>query len=325
MNLTADFTCWQSIQKQQKIFQAAKTKELKTGQEKIHSVRWSPDGTCLASGSADSSLKVWSFQQANSDFVLLNGFREHSSSITQLSWNPANSFQLATASLDKTVLFWDIRERNSVQQLQNDDENINITWSPDGQQVAVGTKRDHLKILDVRNMQPVWNQNFSTEINEFGWSMSMQHFVLATGKGNIQVYDASSYMPLQALNAHTSNCYCLEFDRSGRFFATGGADAVILVWDCKSFVPIQSFTSLSSPSRTLGFSHDGNCLAAGSEDKFLDIWRMETGQSVMQIPINSPVNSLDWHPSKQLVAFADDSSQEDVRHSSLVKIFGFDS
>ena len=321
MNLTADFTCWQSIQKLQKTFQGAKTKELKSGQEKIHSVRWSPDGSRLASGSADSFLKVWTFHQATSEFILLNEYHEHSNSITQLCWNPTDSNTFATASLDKSVLFWDVREGKSISKIQSIDENINFSWSPDGHQVAIGTKSDQIKIVDIRNMQPIFDQKFTIEINEFGWGKTMQQFILTTGHGTIQVYNTASYNLQQTLNAHTSNCYCLDFDSTGRFFATGGADAVILVWDCKSFIPVQSFTSLTSAPRTLAFSYDGNCVAAGSEDKVLEIWRMETGQSLVQIPVNSPVNTLAWHPFKQLVAFAEDLSSD---RSSGLKIFGFE-
>lgn len=34
---------------------------------------------------------------------------------------------------------------------------------------------------------------------------------------------------VKQLQSHTANCYCIEFDPTNRYFATGGADALVNV------------------------------------------------------------------------------------------------
>ena len=42
------------------------------------------------------------------------------------------------------------------------------------------------------------------------------------------------------LNAHTANCLCIEFDPTGRYFATGSADALVSVWDVANLVCVRA-------------------------------------------------------------------------------------
>ena len=44
------------------------------------------------------------------------------------------------------------------------------------------------------------------------------------------------------LNAHPANCICIEFDKRGRYFATGSADAVMSLWDVSELVCTCTFS-----------------------------------------------------------------------------------
>ena len=78
--------------------------------------------------------------------------------------------------------------------------------------------------------------------------------MLTTGSGQVQIFDWNSYIKsanddsgtlekfrLDSLNAHSSNCICIEFDRSGRYFAVGSNDALISLWDAKHMIPIRTY------------------------------------------------------------------------------------
>lgn len=109
--------------------------------------------------------------------------------------------------------------------------------------------------------------------------------------------------PIQSINAHPSNCICIKFDPTGKYFATGSADALVSLWDVEELVCVRCFSRsvcvwhdniivlesvlcidcgfhhrLDWPVRTLSFSHDGKMLASASEDHFIDIAEVETGQ-----------------------------------------------
>jgi len=106
--------------------------------------------------------------------------------------------------------------------------------------------------------------------------------------GQVLVYDWQNYIKspndeansldkflLDRLDAHSSNCICLQFDKSGKYFAVGSNDALISLWDAKTMIPIRTYAELAWPVRTLSFSHDSRLIAAASEDHFVDISLVE--------------------------------------------------
>lgn len=48
--------------------------------------------------------------------------------------------------------------------------------------------------------------------------------------------------PLDMLNAHPANCICLKFDPTGKYFATGSADALVSLWDVAELVCVRTFS-----------------------------------------------------------------------------------
>ena len=61
------------------------------------------------------------------------------------------------------------------------------------------------------------------------------------------------------------------FSPCGKWFAVGGADAIVSIWDAYEYIPVRTISRLEWPVRTLSFSHNGKLLAAASEDHVIDI------------------------------------------------------
>lgn len=91
-----------------------------------------------------------------------------------------------------------------------------------------------MTIIDIRQDGPMTQMKFSMEINEMAWSPSGDHLIVTTGLGTIEVvqFHDGTLTVTKSLPAHTSNCYCIDFNRStGDCFAVGSADAVVSIWD----------------------------------------------------------------------------------------------
>ncbi|EOD33235.1 hypothetical protein EMIHUDRAFT_98923 [Emiliania huxleyi CCMP1516] len=286
-------------------------REYASHRKKVHTVAWNCSGTKLASGSVDTSVRVWTIDEGGrASDVELKG---HSDSVDQLRWDPKNEHLLGTASGDKTVRIWDARTSKCVHAIETRGENINIRWSPDGQHLAV---------------------------NEMAWDPSGRLFFLTTGAGNVDVFSFVDLLKpppappkawrrlrrsappkpgdgsaapapaatltgaaftgcrfLPAAGGHTANCYCLEFSPSGERFAVGGADALVSLWD--ELACVATFArreQLEWPVRTLSFSHDSSYIAAGtarpaaaashavwtgSEDPLIDVAHVATGKQAL--------------------------------------------
>lgn len=44
------------------------------------------------------------------------------------------------------------------------------------------------------------------------------------------------------LKAHPGTCICIEFDPTGRYFATGSADTLVSLWDVEELACLRTFS-----------------------------------------------------------------------------------
>ncbi|KAJ0102184.1 hypothetical protein Patl1_03696 [Pistacia atlantica] len=321
-------------------FKNLHSREYTGHKKKVHSVAWNCTGTKLASGSVDQTARVWHIEpQGHHDcpslkvgcfcgFVMgklkILNLKGHADSVDQLCWDPKHADLIATASGDKTVRLWDVRSGKCSQQAELSGENINITYKPDGTHVAVGNRDDELTILDVRKFKPIHRRKFGYEVNEIAWNMTGEMFFLTTGNGTVEVLSYPSLRPLDTVMAHTAGCYCIAIDPMGRYFAVGSADSLVSLWDISEMLCVRTFTKLEWPVRTISFNHTGDYIASASEDLFIDISNVHTGRTVHQIPCRAAMNSVEWNPKYNLLAYAGDDKNKYQADEGVFRIFGFE-
>lgn len=241
---------------------------------------------------------------------------------------------------------WDVRAGKCSTTINTKGENINITWSPDGNTIAVGNKEDLVTFIDTRTHKIRAEEQFNFEVNEIAWNNTSDLFFLTNGQGCVHILSYPDLELQHMLKAHPGTCICIEFDPTGRYFATGSADALVSLWDAnelaclvsethsaclrtKSIVLInilqRVFSRLDWPVRTISFSHDGRLLASASEDLIIDIGDTDTGEKVADIAVDAATFTVAWHPKQYLLAYAcDDKDNSDRRRDAgNLRVWGF--
>ena len=86
----------------------------------------------------------------------------------------------------------------------------------------------------MRQERVLTQKKFTMEINEMTWTPTGDRLLIATGIGTVEVveFDKDAIRVSGSVTAHTSNCYCIDFDMAGKnTFAVGSADAIVSLWD----------------------------------------------------------------------------------------------
>ena len=101
-------------------------------------IAWSPDGTQLASGSDDKTVRVWNVQTGTEDKQL----EGHTGWVNSVAWS-LDGAQLASGSDDEIVRVWNVQTGIEDKQLQGHTQRVHsVSWNPDGMQLASSSNNE---------------------------------------------------------------------------------------------------------------------------------------------------------------------------------------
>jgi WD40 repeat protein len=113
----------------------------------VNSVSFSPDGSKLASGSSDGTIRLWDIETMKSIATL----KGHTGWVNSVSFSPDGS-KLASGSSDGTIRLWDVETLKSTELLNDHDLSDrvwDIKFNPEGTFVASGNSDKIIKLTSI--------------------------------------------------------------------------------------------------------------------------------------------------------------------------------
>lgn len=167
-------------------------------------------GNLLAIGSMDPIITIWDldmhdclepiYKLGSKGSARKNTSKfGHQDAVLALSWNKYYSHILASASVDKSVILWDLDDHKPKQTIRFDGKVQTIDFHPgDGNSLLAGACDGTVRLFDCRTVSENGEENYlewklSGEVESATWNpLDPQYFMSATNDGQIHYIDIRS-------------------------------------------------------------------------------------------------------------------------------------
>ena len=258
--------------------------------DRVYSMSFSPDGTILASGSYDDTIKLWNVATGKIITVLKQRRR-----VDSISFSPDGE----TLAINiHRIKLWNVATGTNITTLKGHNSTTNsVSFSPDGGTLASGSHDKTIKLWDVATGTNIATlEGHTKSVNSVSFSPDGGTLASGSYDKTIKLWDVATGTNIATLEGHTSLISSVSFSPDGGTLASGSYDKTIKLWDVATGTNIATLEGHTSLISSVSFSPDGGTLASGSHDKTIKLWDVETGENIVTFTDTSFVLSVLFSP-----------------------------
>ncbi|KAF2285043.1 hypothetical protein GH714_037531 [Hevea brasiliensis] len=273
---------------------------------------WSPTGSLLASGSGDSTARIWTIAEGTSKSVLQNSplnvlvlkhvkgrTNEKSKDVTTLDWNGEGTL-LATGSYDGQARIW-----NTNGPILDVDWRNNLSF-------ATSSTDNMIYVCKVGDNRPVKTfAGHQGEVNCVKWDPTGSLLASCSDDITAKIWSMKQDKYVHDLREHSKEIYTIRWSPTGPgtnnpnqqlLLASASFDSTVKLWDVELGKLTCSLNGHRDPVYSVAFSPNGEYLASGSLDRCVNIWSLKEVKIVKTYTGNGGIFEVCWNKEGDKIA-----------------------
>ncbi|CAM3180587.1 High-affnity carbon uptake protein Hat/HatR [Corallococcus sp. ZKHCc1 1396] len=219
----------------------------------------------------------------------------------------ATGTRLATGSYSdgsradgNNVHVWDVATGKQLRVMEGHEMEVRgISWSPDGKQLASGSRAHEARVWDVETGEHLHLfRRQEGQVTSVAFSPDGTLLAVANLGWLIHLYDLNTGEKVRTLKGHQQSVLSVAFHPSGRWLVSGASDDTVRVWEVATGEQVARLDAQRSVS-TVAFSPDGEWLAWADLDD-VGVAETKTWQRVRGIQGGSRYSHVQWLGTSRL-------------------------
>lgn len=263
-------------------------------------VAFSPDGSKIASGATDRTVKIWD-THTGEEILTLEGHTDIVRGVTFSS----DGTKVASSSSDNTVKLWDVNSGSEALELTGHTARVwRSCFSPDGTRLASASNDTTVRVWDTRTGRETLRlEGHRLSVLDVKFSPDGARLASGSDDTTVRLWDARTGRELRQLQGHTATVVSIAFSPDGRLLASTSQDETMRIWDTKNGKELQTLTGHSLTVLDVAFSPDGRRLVSAGFDETVRFWDVETGKELHALKGHTrPVYSVSFSPDGERIA-----------------------
>lgn len=299
---------------------SSKATVLRGHESEVFICAWNPINDLLASGSGDSTARIWNMNDNSgsaNQLVLRHCIQKggaevpSNKDVTSLDWNIDGTY-LATGSYDGFARLWSTEGRLINTLGQHKGPIFALKWNKQGNYILSAGVDKTTIIWDARSGSCTQQFSFhSAPALDVDWQTNTSFASCSTDQC-IQVNKLGCDRPIKTFQGHTNEVNAIKWDPMGNLLASCSDDMTLKIWSMKQDSCVHDLQAHSKEIYTIKWSPTGPgtdnpnaplILASASFDSTVRLWEVDRGTCIHTLTKHQePVYSVAFSPDGKYLA-----------------------